>query len=102
MDIAQLPRLLLGGLDEVPHPGVLLKVGGDKISRLPAGEVCGLLQSVVAHPVDNTEVDRLGHAAHLWGDLTPGYAKDQGSSGGVDVFVLGKGTEQPGILREMG
>ena len=75
LHIAQGRGLPLGVLDIVLYARVALEIGADEKLRLLPGEVGGLLQAVAAHAVDNAEIDGLGGAAHLGGDLGIGTPK---------------------------
>ncbi len=73
------------------------------ILRLLASDLEALGEPVRLHPVEQPEVDHLGPAAHLRGDMLGLHAEDPGGGGGVDVGLLpAEGLQQAGIFAHMG
>jgi hypothetical protein len=65
LHITQLPGLALGSFNVFFNLGIFLKVSTYELGSLLPAETGSLLQAVTAHAVDNTEIDRLSHTAHL-------------------------------------
>ena len=102
LNVAPLPGLPLGRLKVLPDPGVLVEIGVDEGRRLLAGKLGGLLQPVAAHPVDDAEVDRLGHPPHVGRHFGQGNAEHLRCGRAVDVLVVAEGGQQRGVLRQVG
>ncbi len=92
--IAVLRCLGANALHVARHAGVAVEIAIDVDLRLVALDMQLAPQSPGAHPVDQPEVDRLGAAPLLAGDLVERHAEDLGGGGGVDVAALGEGIEQ--------
>ena len=95
-----------GRLDGVVHEvfdfGVLLPVGGDDFGGFGAGDGEALAEAEGGDAVDNAEVDHLGGAALVGGDLVAGEAVDFGGGLGVDVGVVLEGGDHAFVAGEGG
>jgi hypothetical protein len=100
--VAQLPSLFLGCIEIFLHLGIFLEIQSDKLRGFLSAEVGGLLQSIVAHAINDSKIDRFGISAHFRGHLIRGDAEDFRGSRGVDILVVGKGSDETGVLREVG
>ncbi len=102
LDIAPFPRLLFGGFKILFYARILLKVGRDELRRLFPRQFRGLFQSILAHAVDNAEVDRLGHPAHIRSYLRRLNTEESGGGGGMNILIAPEGLKQALVLRQMG
>ncbi len=101
LDVAALMGQAPGLLHVVVHAGVAPEVQVDVVLRLAARDAELARQPEGGHAVDQAEVDRLGGAALLVGDVLGAVAEHLGRGGAVDVAVLGEGVQQPGVARQV-
>ena len=76
------------------HAGIAREVQVDVFLRGAARDAELLGEAERAHAVDEAEVDRLGRAALVGGDLVERRAEHLGGGGLVDVLVAGEGAQQ--------
>ena len=78
------------------------KIGGDEAGRLSLGNAQRLGQTKRALPVENSEIHRLGSAAHWRSDRRDRHAKHRRSRAGVDILPCGKRLPHRCIAGKMG
>jgi len=100
-DIAALSGLCYCVIQVASHAGKACKVSVDKLAGFFRRKVGSGRQPVPAHPVHETKVNRLGHAALLISDVVEIQPKDRRCCGGVYVLVALKSRDHLRILRNV-
>ena len=90
------------GFDEQPHAGIGGEIPVDEGRRFLDGDADLPRQRARAHAVDDAEVDGLGPAAHVRGDVGLVDAGDQRRRAPVHVGAFAEGRLQPGIVGQVG
>ncbi len=101
LDIALLGSLGAGALHVLKHAGIAGKIAVDISLGLLAVDADLLGQPERAHAVDQAEVDRLGAAAHVIGDLRQVHAEHLARRRAVHVQIVAEGVQQAFILGQM-
>jgi hypothetical protein len=101
LHVTDLSSSLLGSFQIFLHFGIFLEIQGDELRSFFSAELGGLLQAVVTHAIDDSEIDRLGIPAHLRAYFINRDPEQLGSGRGMDILVLGKGSDKAEVFREV-
>ncbi len=101
-DEALLGGLGAGALHVLEHAGVLGEIAIDVGLRLLAIDADLLGQAECAHAVDQAEVDRLGAASLVDGDLSQVHTEHFRCRGAVHVQIVLEGMQQAFVLGQVG
>ena len=100
-DVALLAGLLAGAFHIAQHARVAGEVAVNVSLRLLAIDTDLFGQTKGTHAVDQAEVDGLGAAALVGGDLLQVHAEYLGSGCAVHIEIMAEGVQQTGILCQM-
>src|SRR5690606_14202128 len=101
LDVTLVRSLDAGVFHVAQHARVAGEVAVDTVLGLLAIDTDRLGQAEGAHAVDQAEVDRLGTAPLVGGDLLQRYAEHLGGGGAVHVQTLAEGIEQALVLGQV-
>jgi hypothetical protein len=95
------PRLIERAVSELSHPAVLFEVGSDELRRFFLVDADLLRMPERREPVHDAEIDGLGPAAVLGGDLFTRHAENLRRSERMNVFPGAVGLDQQLVFREV-